>query len=73
MDTLKELVDYMAYMKLNSLQLYVEHTFAFKEFADSVTENTDFKKMIEDINPIKKKLMFENTDINCFVEAQEFP
>ena len=31
------------------------------------------RKMIEDINPIKKKLMFENTDINCFVEAQEFP
>lgn len=36
LDTLKELVDYMAYMKLNSLQLYVEHTFAFREFADSV-------------------------------------
>ena len=29
--------------------------------------------MIEDINPIKKKLMFENTDINRFVEAQEVP
>ena len=36
MDTLKELVDYMAYMKLNSLQLYVEHSFAFREFADSI-------------------------------------
>ena len=36
MDTLKELVDYMAYMKLNSLQLYVEHAFAFRELADSV-------------------------------------
>ena len=31
------------------------------------------RKMIEDINPIKKKLMFENTDINRFVEAQEVP
>lgn len=31
------------------------------------------KKMIEDINPIKKKLMFENTDINRFIEAQEVP
>lgn len=31
------------------------------------------RKMIEDINPIKKKLMFENTDINRFIEAQEFP
>ncbi len=36
LDTLKELVDHMAYMKLNSLQLYVEHSFAFREFADSV-------------------------------------
>ena len=31
------------------------------------------RKMIEDINPIKKKLMFENTDINRFIEAQEIP
>ena len=38
MDSLKELVDYMAYMKLNSLQLYVEHSFAFREFADSVDQ-----------------------------------
>lgn len=38
LDTLKELVDYMAYMKLNSLQLYVEHSFAFREFADSIEE-----------------------------------
>ena len=29
------------------------------------------EKMIEDINPIKKILMFENTDINRFIEAQE--
>lgn len=31
------------------------------------------RKMIEDINPIKKKLMIENTDINRFIEAQETP
>ena len=31
------------------------------------------RKMIEDINPIKKKLMFENIDINRFIEAQEVP
>ena len=31
------------------------------------------RKMIEDINPIKKKLMLENTDINRFIEAQEVP
>lgn len=36
LDTLKELVDYMAYIKLNSLQLYVEHSFAFREFYDSI-------------------------------------
>ena len=38
METLKKLVDYMASMKLNSLQLYVEHSFAFREFADSIEE-----------------------------------
>ena len=36
LDTLKELVDYLAYMKVNSLQLYVEHSFAFREYTDSV-------------------------------------
>ena len=32
LDSLKELADTMAYYKVNSLQLYVEHTFAFKEY-----------------------------------------
>ena len=32
--TLKSLVDQMAYYKLNSLQLYVEHTFEFEEYKD---------------------------------------
>lgn len=31
-ETIKGLIDQMAYYKLNSLQLYVEHTFAFKEY-----------------------------------------
>lgn len=31
-ETLKKLIDEMAYYKLNSLQLYVEHTFEFKEY-----------------------------------------
>lgn len=31
MESLKELIDRMAYYKLNSLQLYVEHTFEFEE------------------------------------------
>ena len=30
-ETLKELIDQMAFLKLNSFQLYVEHTFAFRE------------------------------------------
>ena len=32
LDTLKKLVDIMAYYKLNMLQLYVEHVFPFKEY-----------------------------------------
>ena len=31
-ETLKSLIDRMAYYKMNSLQLYVEHTFAFEEY-----------------------------------------
>ena len=34
--TLKELVDRMAYFKLNSLQLYVEHVFPFAETQDLI-------------------------------------
>jgi len=32
--TIKNLIDQMAYYKLNSLQLYVEHTFEFKEYKE---------------------------------------
>lgn len=35
-ETIKDLIDKMAFFKLNSLQLYVEHTFAFREYADSI-------------------------------------
>lgn len=35
-ETVKKLIDEMAYYKLNSLQLYIEHTFAFKEYQDSI-------------------------------------
>ena len=38
-ETLKKLIDDMAYYKMNSLQLYVEHTFPFKEFGSYVEEN----------------------------------
>ena len=35
--TIKSLVDKMAYYKLNSLQLYVEHTYEFEEYKDLKT------------------------------------
>lgn len=36
LDRFKQLVDDMAYYKLNALQLNVEHTFAFREFMNTV-------------------------------------
>ena len=35
-ETIKELIDTMAYYKMNSLQLYIEHTFPFKELGDHI-------------------------------------
>lgn len=35
-EAIKRMIDEMAYYKMNSLQLYVEHTYEFKEFADSI-------------------------------------
>lgn len=35
-ETMKKFIDKLAYYKINSLQLYVEHTFPFKEFGDEV-------------------------------------
>ena len=35
-ETVKKLIDDMAYYKLNSLQLYIEHTFDFAEYTDSL-------------------------------------
>ncbi len=40
-ETIKELIDKMVYLKLNSLQLYVEHTFEFKE-CKSLNEEKGF-------------------------------
>jgi hypothetical protein len=34
LQTLKELVDRLAFYKINQLQLYIEHTFAFKNFSE---------------------------------------
>ena len=39
-ETIKKLIDEMAYYKLNSLQLYVEHVYEFKETKE-VTDRTD--------------------------------
>lgn len=36
LETMKKLIDDMAYYKINSFQFYVEHTYAFKEYADSI-------------------------------------
>lgn len=36
LETLKKLIDDMAFYKLNSLQLYVEHTFDFKELSKEI-------------------------------------
>lgn len=36
LETLKKFVDKLAYYKMNSLQLYVEHTYEFKEYADNL-------------------------------------
>lgn len=40
-ETLKKLIDNLAYYKINSLQLYVEHTFEFKEYA-GISEKKGF-------------------------------
>ncbi len=34
METMKKLIDDMAYYKMNALQLYVEHTYEFEEYKD---------------------------------------
>lgn len=39
LETLKGLIDQMAYYKMNSLQLYVEHAFPFKEFGEYAKKN----------------------------------
>ena len=41
LETLKELVDTLAYYKINMLQLYVEHTFPFKEY-DGIYQRTGY-------------------------------
>ena len=38
-ESMKELIDRMAYYKMNSLQLYVEHTFEFKECGEELLAN----------------------------------
>ncbi len=50
-ESLKKLIDYMAYYKLNSLQLYVEHTFEFKE-CEELNEKTGYltKQEIQEID-----------------------
>ena len=58
----------------------VDFAYATRDFSSSDMFNKWMEvavglieKMIEDINPIKKRLMFDNTDIHRFIEAQETP
>ena len=41
LETLKELVDTLSYYKINMLQLYVEHTYSFKEY-DGIYQKTGY-------------------------------
>ena len=45
-ETLKRFIDTLAYYKINSLQIYVEHTFPFKELGDNI-EKTGYLKAEE--------------------------
>ena len=40
-ETIKKMIDKMAYFKMNSLQLYVEHTYEFEEYKD-LNEKTGY-------------------------------
>ena len=51
-ETIKKLIDDMAYYKLNSLQLYVEHTYKFKECED-IIEKTGYLSS-EELNEINE-------------------
>ncbi len=43
-ETIKRLIDTMAYLKLNSFQLYVEHTYEFKETAPLIAGKGAYSK-----------------------------
>ena len=72
-ETLKMLIDQMAYYKLNSLQLYVEHTFDFKEYA-TTKERTGYFTA-EEIKELDD-YCYENfidfiPSLSCFGHLQE--
>ena len=77
-ETVKMLIDQMAYYKLNSLQLYVEHTFDFKEYADSKERTGYFTaeeiamKILSTLSPLSPALVicrscWKNLNISTFV------
>lgn len=59
--TIKKLIDQMAYFKMNSLQLYVEHTFAFEET----------KELVKKTGCLTKEDIFE-LDAYCYENFIEF-
>ena len=72
-ETVKYLIDQMAYYKLNSLQLYIEHTFEFKEYADSIERTGYFTA--EEIRELDD-YCYENfiefiPSLSCFGHLQE--
>ena len=43
-ETMKQLIDQMAYYKLNSLQLYVEHVYEFEEYKELIKQTGYYTK-----------------------------
>ena len=71
--TIKALIDQLAYYKMNSLQIYVEHTFEFREYADSIERTGYFTA--EEIRQLDD-YCYENfidfiPSLSCFGHLQE--
>lgn len=73
LETLKKLVDDMAYYKLNMLQLYVEHTFPFKEY-DGIYQKFDYmtpEETIELDKYCKENFVELVPSLSCFGHLYE--
>ncbi len=73
LETLKKLVDTMAYYKLNQLQLYVEHVFSFKEY-DGLYQKTGYmtpEETIELDKYCKENFVELVPSLSCFGHLYE--